>query len=209
MGILFDGEFEVPAPPDAVMTAFADVPRMASLMPGAFIEGQDEDGAWRGGMLVAFGPKKIRFQGKVTLQLDHAARNGTMVGRGSADMRAARVETQLRFGVKPAPGAPAPASLVTLSSDTAMTGVLAEFAKAGGPAVARVLMEEFARRLREELTAATAQSVVADVAAMPAAPGVVAVGAHQGRAGLRVETVLWNMLRRWFRQFAGRRASER
>ena len=73
----FSGEFQVPASPDTVMLAFADVPRMASMMPGATIDGQEEDGSWRGGMLVAFGPKRIQFRGKVKLDLDPATHSGS------------------------------------------------------------------------------------------------------------------------------------
>lgn len=186
MTIPFDGEFTVPAAPDAVMDAFADVRRMAALLPGAFIEEQEPDGAWRGGMLVAFGPKKVRFAGKVNLALDRAARTGSMVGRGSADMRAARVETKLQFEVRPL--ADAAQSLVVLRSTTTMGGVLAEFARTGGPVVARALMEQFAQRLREELSAPVAA---------PAAPAP----AQQ----LRAEALLWSMLRRWLQQLVGRR----
>ena len=194
MGIAFNGEFTVPTSPDAVIDAFTDLPRMASLMPGAFLEGQDEDGAWRGGMLVAFGPKKIKFNGKVTLELNRAARSGTMVGRGTADMRAARVETRLRFDVREAGGE----SVVALTSDTAMTGVLAEFAKTGGPAVARVLMEQFAQRLREELAPAPSAT-----SAPPAAQPLAA--ARPAPASLRIGAVLWSVLRQWIWRLTGRR----
>lgn len=193
MGIAFNGEFTVPTSPDKVIDAFADLPRMASLMPGAFLEGKDEDGAWRGGMMVAFGPKKIKFNGKVTLEIDRAARSGTMVGRGTADMRAARVETKLRFDVKEAGGE----SVVALTSDTAMTGVLAEFARTGGPAVARVLMEQFAQRLRAELApappAASAPPAAQELPAPPPRP-----------TSLRIDALLWSVLRQWIRRLTRR-----
>jgi hypothetical protein len=38
-------------------------------------------------MLVAFGPKKIRFRGKVTCQIDPATHSGSMHVRGAADLR--------------------------------------------------------------------------------------------------------------------------
>ena len=61
----FEGEFRVPGKPDDVIRRFADVERMARCMPGAVIEGRDEQGNYLGGMLVAFGPKKIKFKGSV------------------------------------------------------------------------------------------------------------------------------------------------
>lgn len=182
MSMQFSGEFSVPVAADEVMRAFADVPRMAGLMPGAFIDGRDDDGAYRGGMLVAFGPKKIRFHGKVQLALDAQGRSGSLVGRGTADLRAARIETKIHFEVKEA--APRE-STVALRADTMMGGVLADFAKTGGPVVAKMMMEEFALRLRQDLQAQ---------AQTPAAPD----------NAIRFEQVLWALLRRWFRQLTGR-----
>ena len=51
----FEGEFRVPGRPEDVIHRFADVERMASCMPGAVLDKQDEDGAWHGGLLVTFG----------------------------------------------------------------------------------------------------------------------------------------------------------
>jgi carbon monoxide dehydrogenase subunit G len=86
----FEGEFSIPGTPDAVMRRFADVERMARCMPGAVIEGRGDDGSYQGAMVVAFGPKKINFRGRVTHEFDTVAHTGTLTGRGAADMRAAR-----------------------------------------------------------------------------------------------------------------------
>jgi uncharacterized protein len=85
----FEGEFSVPGRPDDVIRRFADVERMARCMPGAAIEGRDEEGNYLGGMLVAFGPKKIKFRGRVSVETDFDAHSGSLRGRGAADMRAA------------------------------------------------------------------------------------------------------------------------
>src|SRR5687767_1190046 len=50
----FAGEFKVPGTPEEVIRAFADVERMAKLMPGASLEGRDEEGNYLGVMTVAF-----------------------------------------------------------------------------------------------------------------------------------------------------------
>jgi carbon monoxide dehydrogenase subunit G len=54
----FEGEFRVPGTPDDVIRRFADVERMTRCMPGAVIDGRDEQGNYLGGMLVAFGPRR-------------------------------------------------------------------------------------------------------------------------------------------------------
>jgi len=148
----FEGEFRVPGRPAEVIHRFADVERMASCMPGAVLDKQDEDGAWHGGLLVTFGPKKIKFKGKVLVHTDFDACTGSVNGRGAADMRAARVEVKLKYGLHPAPEATPPETIVKLVSDADLTGVLAEFARSGGQIFATTLMEEFARRAQEEFS---------------------------------------------------------
>lgn len=148
----FEGEFRVPGRPADVIHRFADVQRMASCMPGAVLDNQDEDGAWHGGLLVTFGPKKIKFKGKVLVHTDFDACTGTVNGRGAADMRAARVEVKLKYALHPAPNAAPAETIVKLVSDAELTGVLAEFARSGGQIFATKLMEEFAQRAQAEFS---------------------------------------------------------
>lgn len=148
----FEGEFRVPGRPAEVIHRFADVERMASCMPGAVLDKQDEDGAWHGGLLVTFGPKKIKFKGKVLVFTDFDNFSGTVNGRGAADMRAARVEVKMKYSLAPAPGGGAPETVVSIVSDAELTGVLAEFARSGGQIFAKVLMEQFAQRAQVEFS---------------------------------------------------------
>lgn len=146
----FEGEFRVPGTPDEVMRRFADVPRMARCMPGAALDAQAEDGSWPGAMVVAFGPKKINFKGRVTCAFDLAARTGTLQGRGTADMRAARIGVKVAFALRDDPAAADPTTVVEIKSDAELGGVLADFARTGGIAVANVVMQDFARRAAAE-----------------------------------------------------------
>jgi carbon monoxide dehydrogenase subunit G len=150
----FDGAFRVPGNPDDVIVKFTDVERMARCMPGASIEGRDEEGNYLGVMTVAFGPKKIKFRGKVNCRFDIPGRSGMLSGRGAADLRAARIEVRTSFSVAadPEAAADAPMSIVTLNSEADLQGVLADFAKTGGAALANVIMEDFARRLAAEFS---------------------------------------------------------
>ncbi len=129
---------------------FADVERMATLMPGAAIEGRDEEGNYLGGMTVAFGPKRIKFKGKVTVETDIAGKSGKMRGRGAADMRAARIETRLAYTLHADESASEPTTIVQLKAEADLQGVLAEFAKTGGEAVGNVMMEEFSWNMAAE-----------------------------------------------------------
>ena len=146
----FDGEFSVPGRPDEVMRRFADIPRMARCMPGAVLEPQAEDGSWPGAMVVSFGPKKIAFKGRVTCNFDFDAKTGSLHGRGSADMRAARIGVKVNFALRDDTAAAVPTTIVALKSDAELGGVLADFARTGGIPLANAIMQDFARRAAEE-----------------------------------------------------------
>jgi len=191
----FEGEFRVPGKADQVIHRFADVPRMARCMPGAVLEPQTEDGAWPGAMVVSFGPKKISFKGRVTCEFDFAAKTGALQGRGAADMRAARIGVKVAFALRDDPDAAAPTTIVRVTSDAELGGVLADFARTGGIAVAKVIMRDFAHRAAEEFAkdaAPMAESAApAPATHDPAAPPT-----------LSAHGVLWEVIRQKLRQLA-------
>nr|WP_158931260.1 SRPBCC domain-containing protein [Acidisphaera sp. S103] len=168
----FEGSFSVPGRPGDIIRRFADVPRMARCMPGAVLEPQAEDGSWPGGMIVAFGPKKINFKGRVTTAFDFDALTGSLHGRGSADMRAARIGVKVGFSLRNDPAAAVPTTVVDIVSDAELGGVLADFARTGGVAVANVIMADFAKRAAEEF----AQDETRVTESAPAAPVPLSAG---------------------------------
>ena len=97
--IEFDDAFELPADADTVMRRFMDVEGVARCVPGVSLEGRDDDGEYRGSMTVAFGPKRLKFQGKLRCEFDAAARTGTLSGGGLASGRGAAVKVNTRFRV--------------------------------------------------------------------------------------------------------------
>jgi len=188
--IHFDGEFRVPGEPADVLTRFADVPRMAQCMPGASIDGRDESGLYLGSMLVAFGPKQIRFKGKVAATTDAQALRGSLHVRGAADMKvSARAEVRVSYALAADAAAAAPTTIVSLTSDAEMGGVLATFAQTGGAAVTRALMDEFALRVEREFAKDAAPPAVVAATPMPSE----ASGA-QSRA-LPAHRLLWQLLK--------------
>ena len=146
----FEGEFSVPGKAAEVIRRFADVPRMSRCMPGAVLEPQAEDGSWPGAMVVSFGPKKVTFKGRATCEFDFDALTGSVHGRGAADMRAARIGVKVSFALSDDPTAPVPTTVVKIVSDAELGGVLADFARTGGIAVAKIIMADFARRAADE-----------------------------------------------------------
>jgi len=146
----FEGEFRVPGKAADVIKRFEDVPRMARCMPGAVLQPQADDGSWPGAMVVSFGPKKINFKGKATCDFDEQALTGSLHGRGTADMRSARIGVKVSFALSDVTDAPRPMTAVKIVSDAELGGVLEDFARTGGIAVANAIMADFAQRASEE-----------------------------------------------------------
>jgi uncharacterized protein len=119
-------------------------------------------------MVVAFGPKKLNFKGRVTTAFDFDALTGSLHGRGAADMRAARIGVRVGFTLR---NDLAAMTVVDIVSDAELGGVLADFARTGGAAVANVIMADFARRAAEEFARDEAVETAPDVAPVPLAAG--------------------------------------
>jgi carbon monoxide dehydrogenase subunit G len=185
----FEGEFSVPGKPADVIRRFADVPRMASCMPGAVLEPQAEDGSWPGAMVVAFGPKKISFKGRVTAAFDVDALTGSLNGRGAADMRAARIGVKVAFALHDDAAAPTPTTVVKIVSDAELGGVLADFARTGGVAVANVIMADFAQRAAAEFAKDDPPVVESPATIVRPSPAPVPLAAH---------TLLWAVVKAQF-----------
>lgn len=183
----FDGAFALPGKPDKVIRQLADVERVARCVPGAQLDGRDDDGSYRGAVVVAFGPKRIKFHGKVFCDFDIDGHAGTLRGRGAADMRAARFAVITNFDVQEATG---DTSVVRLNSEIDLSGVLAAVAGPGASVLGNALMQEFAHNLMVEF-GAEAPSPVGD---RPAPREIRLAGAF--RAALRM---LWALV--WSKLF--------
>ena len=212
----FEGEFRVPGQPLTVLERFAEVERMVKCMPGASIDGRDDDGNYLGGMLVAFGPKKIKFKGKVTASVDFESLTGKLHVRGAADMRAgARAEVNVVYTVRDDASASKPTSIVALTSDAELGGVLADFGSTGGIAVTQALMDVFAQRCAEEFSKEASvptsegspqPSTAAPPSANTAGQGSAATAAARPapeptNEALSANTLLWSIIRTKFKQF--------
>jgi len=215
----FEGEFRVPGQPRAVLERFAEVERMVKCMPGASIDGRDDEGHYLGGMLVAFGPKKIKFKGKVTASVDLDSLTGKLHVRGAADMRAgARAEVNVVYTVRDDASASTPTSIVALTSEAELGGVLADFGSTGGIAVTQALMDVFAQRCAEEFSKETSvqtsdgghpsasttasesatSAKTADTAS--AATAASSSAAEQAIGALSANALLWSIVQTKFKQ---------
>ncbi len=156
--------FEVPGSPDAVMLRLSDVESVAQCLPGAAIEGKTDEGQYLGTIAVSLGPKKMVLRGQVRCEFDLAARTGALSGQASSNVRGARASGKTTFRVIEAPGSTEgqPVSRVEIISEAALPGMLAEFARTGGTAMANLLIAEFSRRLAADLAGSSVISDPAD-----------------------------------------------
>lgn len=204
MSMRFEGQFRVPGRPELVLERFAQVERMVGCMPGASIDGRDDEGNYLGSMLVAFGPKKIRFRGKVANAVDAAQSSGHLHVRGAAEMRAgARVEVRTRYVVLEDPAAATPTSVVSLTTEAELGGVLADFGRTGGVAVTQALMDAFAERVAEEFGRDTA-APMPPPADRPAAATTEASARMQRTEALSAWAVLMAVMKARLLALAGR-----
>jgi len=167
--IQFDDQFEVAAAAATVMSRFTDVERIAECVPGVTMQGRDSEGNYLGTMTVSFGPKRIKFQGKVRCEFDMAQNTGILVGGGIAGGRAATVQVRTEFSVRDLPGSgPANArSVVEISATADLKGVLAPFAASGGALMAKPLMQDFAAALAAQLANDGGAGAQASIAGNP------------------------------------------
>lgn len=168
----WEGDIVVSGRPDEVIAAFGDIERMAQYLPGAAIEGRGDDGSYLGAITVSFGPKRLVFRGKMTSQIDTAARSGVLQGQGASDQRAARFKVRVTYALHDANGGAAlPSTRVNIVSVAELQGVLEDFARTGGPVVAKVILDEFAARFAAGMAASRSSRKAATPPPVPVLSG--------------------------------------
>ncbi len=163
----FENELEVAGRPADVLDILADVPLVASFLPGASAGSPNADGSHPGTLVVAFGPKRLTFKGNLTNTVDRETLSGVLSGSANSDVRGARMAVKMSYSLTQAGAPNAPSTTLRFVSEAQLGGVLAEFANTGGVAVMNVLLAEFAQRLSAHVASRQTDSAVP--AAQPSA----------------------------------------
>ena len=137
--------FEVPASPDAVWAVLSDPHAVVGCVPGAKIDKIEEDGTMDAGVQVKFGPTRVTFRVKANLELDEAARTGTITAQGRDTIGGTRMRSTATFGVTPGPGNSG--SAVAIDGTVEVSGRLASLIEGGASLVVKRMSGEFAERL--------------------------------------------------------------
>lgn len=154
-------------PADAVWPRLSNIEFVAECFPGAALEEQLPDGGHSGSLAMRLGPTKARFAGVVHIELDDAGRTATLRAQGSDSRRSmASADATVRLD-----SVDTTSSAIAVDVVIEISGPLGQFARAGGAAVTRTLLTDFAGNVDARLAAdaSTAITLTAEPTRRPVA----------------------------------------
>jgi carbon monoxide dehydrogenase subunit G len=141
-------EFEVAVPVERTWGTLLDVPRVARALPGATIEPDAGDGAWRGTMKLKLGPVTAEYAGTARLQdVDEDDRVASFHVQGREARGQGTAAATITSRLAPA----GEGTRVVVETDLQVTGRQAQLGRGIMEDVAGAILREFATRLEREL----------------------------------------------------------
>lgn len=136
---------EVPAAPRAVWEVLSDPRAVVECVEGAELGEQQEDGSYGAKMVVKFGPARVSFRTRFTLELDPQAMSGKVASRGKDDQGGTRVKTAMTFKVTD--GAAPGSATILIDAQVEISGKLASLVETGANIVVKRMTADFTERL--------------------------------------------------------------
>ena len=145
---------EVPAAPRIVWDVLSDPYAVVACVPGAALGDKQEDGSYDATLTVKFGPAKVTFRARFTLELDPAGMSGQVASKARDNQGGTRVKTSMAFKVVEgqAPGT----SAIPIAAQVEISGKLASLVESGANLVVKHMTKEFSERLTAKVASATA-----------------------------------------------------
>jgi uncharacterized protein len=141
-------EFSIGAPIDQTWDMLLDIQRVAQCLPGAKIEPADGDGVYRGQMKVRLGPMTVEYEGTARLgEVDEDDRVATIDVKG----KEARGQGSASATITNSVTAEGDRTTVVVETDLNVTGRPAQFGRGIMEDVASKMLDDFAKRLENEL----------------------------------------------------------
>jgi carbon monoxide dehydrogenase subunit G len=138
-------QFDVASTPRCVWDLLSDPDSVVSCVPGATLGEKHEDGSFDGGVTVKFGPARVTFRARITLELDPAEMSGRVTSRGKDTQGGTRFNATMSFRVVENAGQGG--STVLIKGENEITGKLAGIVESGAKIVIRRMSAEFAENL--------------------------------------------------------------
>jgi uncharacterized protein len=140
--------FAIRAAPDETYAFLLDVNRVASCIPGVSAVEEREPDTFVGTLTVKVGPIRVTYRGTATIvSRDPRDRRATLSAEGTEGVGAGRVKASAVMVV----AASDDGSLVTISTDLAIAGRLAQFGRGIIEGVAKRIVTEMADCIRHQL----------------------------------------------------------
>ena len=144
---------EVPASPQVVWDVLSNPYSVVECVPGAAVGDKQEDGSYDATLTVKFGPAKVAFRARFTLELDPAAMSGSVSSKAKDNQGGTRVKTDMAFKVTA--GAAPGTSVIAIDAQVDIGGKLASLVESGSNLVVKYMTKEFSERLAAKVAGAT------------------------------------------------------
>jgi uncharacterized protein len=132
-----------------VWGVISDPGEVVSCVPGASLGEQHEDGSYDAALTVKFGPTRVAFRARVTLELDDSRMTGHLTAQGKDNQGGTRMKTGMTFQVAPADAG----SSVVGDGQVELSGRLAGMIEGGASLVVKRMSSEFAANLAKRCAA--------------------------------------------------------
>lgn len=147
---------EVSAAPRTVWKILSDPRAVVECVEGAEVGEQHEDGSYDAKMVVKFGPARVSFKTRFTLELDEAAMSGRVESRGKDNQGGTRVKTLMTFKV--VEGAAPGSAAIPIDAQVEISGKLASLVETGANIVVQRMTADFTEKLAAKVGGAAVAS---------------------------------------------------
>ncbi len=141
-------EIEVAAPPDELFGVLADVERVAPLLPGASLEGKEDDDTYAGTVKFKVGPITASYRGTLRfVELDHENHRAVMEASANETNGQGNAQATITAAVSGSDSQ----SVLSLETDMEVRGKAAQFGRGALGSVSQRILDQFARNLESEV----------------------------------------------------------
>ena len=138
-------QIEVASTPQIVWDLLSDPHAVVACVPGAQLGDEHDDGSFDASVTIKFGPAKVAFHARVSLELDAATMVGHVTSKGKDKQGGTRFNATMTFKVVEQPEHAG--STIPIEAKVEIFGRLALLVESGAGLVVKRMTSEFSERL--------------------------------------------------------------